>query len=391
MKLIAPVVMTDAMLVSSTVPEADYPVWSASLVYGVGTRVIVLATHKIYESLQGTASIPVAISIASPAVVTWNNHGRTDGTPISFTTTGLLPTGLTVGTVYYVLAPTTNSFNVAATVGGAAINTSGSQSGVHNAVSSPNYNASPPSNVAATSSTPTTPLWLEISSTNRWKMFDSTITSQATAVGSMTYIVKPGRINSLAFMNVSCDQISISMVETLGGAPVYSKVIDMQGEIQPNWYSYAYSPITRQTDVVLTDLPLVGTGIIAITLSNGLNTGNVACGTMVSGNFTELGSTASSPTISIRDYSRKETDVFGNQIIVVRPYSKRMDAKVKMDTADVDMVANLLAQYRATPVVWVGADNIIKAMIIYGYYRDFSIDIAYPNISFCSLSIEGMI
>lgn len=73
----------------------------------------------------------VTMTIAAPGVVTWNNHGLANGHPIIFTTTGVLPTGLTAGTTYYVVSGAANTFQVAATVGGASITTSGSQSGTH--------------------------------------------------------------------------------------------------------------------------------------------------------------------------------------------------------------------------------------------------------------------
>ena len=76
----------------------------------------------------------VTITIATPGVVTFNNHGAAAGNPVSFGTTGALPTGLVAGTVYYVLAPTTNTFQVAATPGGAAIATTGSQSGTQSVI-----------------------------------------------------------------------------------------------------------------------------------------------------------------------------------------------------------------------------------------------------------------
>lgn len=79
----------------------------------------------------------VTISIASPGVITWNAHGLVNGSPIVLYTTGALPTGLVAGTTYYVVGATTNAFNLSATVGGAAINTSGSQSGVHTAFCAP--------------------------------------------------------------------------------------------------------------------------------------------------------------------------------------------------------------------------------------------------------------
>lgn len=75
----------------------------------------------------------VTMTIASPGVVTWTGHNFLAGSPVVFTTTGALPTGLTAGTTYYVVNPASNTFQVSATVGGAAINTTGSQSGVHTA------------------------------------------------------------------------------------------------------------------------------------------------------------------------------------------------------------------------------------------------------------------
>lgn len=79
----------------------------------------------------------VTISVGTPGVVTWANHGLSAGAPVSFSTTGALPTGLTAGVTYYVAAspaPDANTFSVAATAGGAAIDTTVAGSGVHTAL-----------------------------------------------------------------------------------------------------------------------------------------------------------------------------------------------------------------------------------------------------------------
>jgi hypothetical protein len=87
------------------------------------------------DGFHTPATATVTITIASPGVVSWTAHGLIAGDPVVFTTTGALPTGLTAGTIYYVIATgiTANSFRVATTPGGSAINTSGSQSGTHTA------------------------------------------------------------------------------------------------------------------------------------------------------------------------------------------------------------------------------------------------------------------
>jgi hypothetical protein len=87
-------------------------------------------TTGLYENLTSGA---VTMTIATPAVVSQTAHGLKSGSKISFTTTGALPTGVTAGTTYYVIAAglTTDAFQFSATLAGAAVNTSGSQSGVH--------------------------------------------------------------------------------------------------------------------------------------------------------------------------------------------------------------------------------------------------------------------
>lgn len=90
-------------------------------------------TSSLVNGTFATASATITVTVATPAVVTWTAHGFTGNEPISFETTGALPTGLTEGTIYYVLAAglTADTFRVAATAGGSAINTSGTQSGTH--------------------------------------------------------------------------------------------------------------------------------------------------------------------------------------------------------------------------------------------------------------------
>ena len=52
MKVINPVVLTDAMLISHSIAETDYAAWSGSTTYAIGDRCI--QNHKIYESLQAS-------------------------------------------------------------------------------------------------------------------------------------------------------------------------------------------------------------------------------------------------------------------------------------------------------------------------------------------------
>ncbi len=90
-------------------------------------------TARISRSDYWKKSSTVTITNASPGVVTYSAHGAENGTPCVLTTTGALPTGLTAGTTYFIVTSATNTFELAATVGGASINTSSAGSGTHTA------------------------------------------------------------------------------------------------------------------------------------------------------------------------------------------------------------------------------------------------------------------
>jgi hypothetical protein len=88
-------------------------------------------SRKLTPAIGPIGGAPTSLSIASPCVVNQRGHGFIVGDAVVITSTGALPTGLTAGNVYYVIAAgfTADSFQISATSGGSAINTSGTQTG----------------------------------------------------------------------------------------------------------------------------------------------------------------------------------------------------------------------------------------------------------------------
>jgi len=111
---------------------------TVSLVYSVYDNVN--DSNLQYEEVIFPIDLGITstISIATPAVITQENHTYLTGDAIKFSTTGALPTGLTANTIYYAVYAGANTFNVATTyanaIAGTKINTSGTQSGVHKAL-----------------------------------------------------------------------------------------------------------------------------------------------------------------------------------------------------------------------------------------------------------------
>ena len=248
-------------------------------------------------------------------------------------------------------------------------------------------------NATAPESAPTR--WVDVGATNRWAMFDQSVGSNTTASDSITVVLAPGRFNSLTLLQIDAATVTVDL--TVDGDSVYSASMDLTaGNLVGDWYQYFYEPVYQQDAVVITDLvdaslldiPAYSEGVLTVTITR--TGGTVSCGVLVVGLYAEIGTAEHAATIGIVDYSRKETDVYGNTTVTRRSFSKRMNVPIVVEKTDVDYVSRLLAQYRSTPLVWVGAGSIYTSMIIYGFYKDWEISIDNNIFSKLSLQVEGL-
>lgn len=108
-----------------------------------------------------------------------------------------------------------------------------------------------------------------------------------------------------------------------------------------------------------------------------------------SGESVDLGMSGATPTIGITDYSRRVTDDFGVTTVVPRSFSRRLSVRVAVPFGNVDGLQQRLAALRATAVNWI-ADDRFAWLNVRGFYKDFTLDLAVPPVSYCTLNIEGL-
>lgn len=233
--------------------------------------------------------------------------------------------------------------------------------------------------------------WVEIGPSNKRAMFDMQVSTQTTRATPLTVTVAPGtHTNSLALLNMNGTSVSITVTDGPGGPTVYSRTIGLVEDFAVDWYMYFFEPTALRGDVVLTDIPPYPSGRITVSLSAG--SGSVGIGSMLFGTFYALGGTEYGAGAGIRDYSVKETDEFGVTTFVQRAFSKRMEAQIFVENNRLTFMSRILSELRATPSVWIGSDDSrFSPLVMFGFYRDFNIDIAYPEHSLCRLEIEGLI
>jgi hypothetical protein len=230
--------------------------------------------------------------------------------------------------------------------------------------------------------------WAVIGPTNRHAMFDNEISTQTAMTDILTVVIKPGYANSLALFALEGSGLAVTVRDGLGGPIMYSKELSLDGTVIADWYQYFFEPSVQLAEVVLTDLPPYGNAYITVSISG---IGTVKCGDMSVGTMYMLGDTQFGASAGIVDYSRKDTSATGVTALSKRSYSKRMTAQMMLDTAQINKVQRVLASLRATPCAWIGTDIAgYEPLIVFGFYRDFSIDIAYSAVSYCNLEIEGL-
>ncbi|MBW2675035.1 MAG: hypothetical protein JRD89_16755 [Deltaproteobacteria bacterium] len=253
--------------------------------------------------------------------------------------------------------------------------------------------ASNTANYPATDLERDTPLWWsKVSPTNRWKAFDLKVGTQVSQADLISFSLTPGMSEGIAFLNLEASSITMTMTDPVEGE-VYNETVnlvmtDSRGiSLIYDWYSYFFGTAPTTTDVVKLDLLPYPSATIAIAISNPGLTAKV--GAIVVGMLGDLGDTGYGTKLSINDYSSKTADSDGNFSITERAFAKRMTVPLELDNFDRDEMIRVLAQYRATPLVWVNSEDYASE-IVFGFYKRFSVVVKYKAYSTCEIEIEGL-
>lgn len=230
--------------------------------------------------------------------------------------------------------------------------------------------------------------WVEVGPTNKWALFDRKIGTQTTWGDSFTYTIQcTGRVDSCIFMNAEATEIQVEVLDETDTVQ-YDETYNMVSNSGiNNWYAYYFEDIKLRTTLAVLDLPAFLNPKLRVTVR--YPAGTAKLGAMIPGRQKYVGRTQYGASVGIIDYSKKDTDDFGNFIIVERPFSNRGNFQVMVDNQLVDEVHVLLAGYRSTPIVYIGSD-CFGCMILYGFYKDFDIVVQHHSESQCSLQVESL-
>jgi hypothetical protein len=234
--------------------------------------------------------------------------------------------------------------------------------------------------------------WIEVGPTNRWAVFDTSVSTQTAQSTNITYTLEPGiGINTLAILNLNdATEINIQITSPSAGSPgiVYSETVDLGLSVNfSDWYNWFFATRSRPTQYITTTLPVYVDGILEIEILGGTD---LAVGVIVIGQQQRFGrGIRLGARVGIQDYSRKETNEFGEAVLVQRAFAKKANFDLFIDKAEVDTLQNYLTILRAVPALWIGSTEY-ESTTIFGFYKNFDVLLSYPEHADCELEIEGL-
>ena len=233
--------------------------------------------------------------------------------------------------------------------------------------------------------------WSVFGPSNKWAAFDPQVSTASEDLGDIEFKVATGNCDSLALVNLTGTKARVIIKDGIAGPTVYdSGDITLDRAVITDWYLYFFEPFTQVNTLVLSGLPSYVNASMDIKVSAAPLT-VVAIGNVSFGNAANIGGAQYGTTLGITDYSRKNTDEFGVTTFVKRSFSSRVNTKLWVLNTDFDRVYGVLADLRATPCMWVGTDDSnYQSLNVFGFYRDFTMDIQYFSASMCTLEIEGL-
>jgi hypothetical protein len=169
---------------------------------------------------------------------------------------------------------------------------------------------------------------------------------------------------------------------------MYSNSVSLDNSDILDWYDYFYGDFVQEEHVYVSgEVTPISSNLVLVKIIGS----TASLGTLLCGGTKFLGVTQIGINIGIIDYSRKDTNAFGVTTFTQRSYSKRTSVKIFIENTALNGVYNKLASLRATPALWILTDDTrLDATLIYGYYKDFNIDIQYNDYCYCSLELEGL-
>lgn len=232
--------------------------------------------------------------------------------------------------------------------------------------------------------------WIYVSKTNRWRAFDGRNSAKTRRADLIRYDLLVSRTcDTVAVMGVEAKSVQVLVIRA-DGTTAYNQTQDLldTSGIKTFLQYFTFVPTEFKRNVLFLGVPAFpGTTLRVLIQADG---GEAAVAVVGYGMKRTIGQTLVGTQPQLVDYSTKETDIFGETVIVERPSAKTVTFNVLFPTSQYPAIADILEPLRATPAVYYDEDDLKLGLIVMGFFSDFAPALATNN-TFTSIKIVGVI
>lgn len=253
--------------------------------------------------------------------------------------------------------------------------------------------------------------WVLLGPNRRWSMFDTNINTRSVGDASGLVVkLRPGLCNGLALLDlVGVRNATIVCRYQAPGVPdsdstrPYSRGIQLRtlvtnGAVQliyevkleyrnvSDWQSFFVEPYEIMSDVFVSfqarpDME------IEISIADP----SPKIGSLVVGNFVELGQVQLGIRSGIEDYSSYETNQFGESKIVERGFLKTSNYSIVVPRWAIPRAHSTLAAVRGRQTVFIASDDYqLTPTTVFGRCRNFEMALDFPSEAIFSVEVQGV-
>jgi hypothetical protein len=237
--------------------------------------------------------------------------------------------------------------------------------------------------------------WLDLGPTARWAPFDHYVSTAATTVTTMTYVLTPGYFNSGALYGLTGAQYALTLKDTAGGTTIWSKSGYLLDD-PVGWYEYLFGGMKTVNKLVFSGLPIRPAAELTITITAATGAA-VGIGMIVVGDYvalagSEWGGTQYGVSAEPITYSYIDTDEFGNTEIVRRRNATNLRASIMLPRNEADRAVEILQSVLDVPVACIATEaRGYRGLNVFGLISSAPVSYDSFNTASIEFTVKGMI
>lgn len=193
------------------------------------------------------------------------------------------------------------------------------------------------------------PSWLVVGMVNRWKMFDSYMSTVTESAGEAEVRFRKAHVDTLYIFGLRAEEVTVRVYD--GDTVIRETAVRLRNDVVRNEYEFCWKPVPAPRSVLKVSLGFltIGTDEISLTFSPA---GSVCVGGVKAGRMTDVGRSQWDIKDGFLDFSTNARDKFGETYRKAGRYAPFVRATADLAMSEKDEVKNHFIKVRATDCVW---------------------------------------